>query len=138
MTQALAKPTSKRGNFADDFMHSESEYDSQFDSKGHARSPCWCFLLSRLLYLYILGAKYYPTAGDFSCLGDLVAIMSCIPGAAFKFQNSCYVCGREGEGWICKSFFLVLGLQFHIRPMTWKSEELYCKYFHRVMKKYPK
>ena len=40
MTQALAKPTSKRGNFADDFMHSESEYDSQFDSKGHARSPC--------------------------------------------------------------------------------------------------
>ncbi|KAJ6079189.1 hypothetical protein N7467_008942 [Penicillium canescens] len=40
MTQALDKPTSKRDNFADDFMHSESEYDSQFDSKRHARSPC--------------------------------------------------------------------------------------------------
>ncbi|KAJ6081550.1 hypothetical protein N7499_006424 [Penicillium canescens] len=40
MTQALDKPSSKRDNFADDFMHSESEYDSQFDPKRHARSPC--------------------------------------------------------------------------------------------------
>jgi hypothetical protein len=90
MRHSLNKAPSKQEDIADDYMHSETEYDSHYDShldrKRHTRSPCWYGLLSRRLHLYIPGATALSWLGSIFFLSWWFEDYSflCIPDGAYN------------------------------------------------------